>query len=89
MIYAKVLSFIFRGPKLTDVGSSLRLFKKNDLLEIMHLSSTANHKADIFSNQCIKVFFPTFTQPTASARLACFIKCNASKIKLETEFEIK
>ena len=28
MIYAKVLSFIFRGPKLTDVGSSLRLFKK-------------------------------------------------------------
>ena len=36
MMYAKVLSFIFRGPKLTDVGSSLRLFKKNDLLKFIH-----------------------------------------------------
>ena len=31
IIYAKILSFLFRGPKITDVGSSLRLFKKKDL----------------------------------------------------------
>tara|TARA_B100000795_G_scaffold269191_1_gene257893 strand:- start:2901 stop:3584 length:684 start_codon:yes stop_codon:yes gene_type:complete len=30
-IYAKILSFIFKGPEITDVGSSLRLFKKKDL----------------------------------------------------------
>jgi len=31
IIYAKTLSLIFHGPKLSDVGSSLRLFKKKDL----------------------------------------------------------
>lgn len=30
-IYAKMLSFIFKGPRITDVGSSLRLFKKKNL----------------------------------------------------------
>ena len=29
-IYAKVLSYIFNGPVLNDVGSSLRLFKRED-----------------------------------------------------------
>ena len=28
ILYAKILSLVFRGPKLSDVGSSLRLFKK-------------------------------------------------------------
>jgi dolichol-phosphate mannosyltransferase len=27
-IYAKLLSFLFNGPKITDVGSSFRVFKK-------------------------------------------------------------
>ena len=31
IIYAKILSLIFNGPKLSDVGSSLRLFNKKDL----------------------------------------------------------
>ena len=31
IIYAKLLSFIFGGPSISDVGSSLRLFKKKDL----------------------------------------------------------
>lgn len=31
VIYAKILSLIFCGPKLSDVGSSLRLFKKEHL----------------------------------------------------------
>ena len=30
-IYAKMLSFIFKGPRITDVGSSLRLLKKKNL----------------------------------------------------------
>ena len=30
-LYAKMLSFIFSGPRITDVGSSLRLFKKRNL----------------------------------------------------------
>jgi len=33
IIYAKVLSFLFNGPKLKDVGSSFRLFKNNDYLK--------------------------------------------------------
>ena len=31
IIYAKVLSLIFGGPTISDVGSSLRLFKKKNL----------------------------------------------------------
>lgn len=31
IIYAKFLNFIFGGPKISDVGSSLRLFKKKNL----------------------------------------------------------
>jgi len=29
-LYAKILSLLFNGPKLSDVGSSYRLFKKSD-----------------------------------------------------------
>lgn len=31
ILYAKTLSLIFGGPKISDVGSSLRLFKKKNL----------------------------------------------------------
>ena len=31
IFYAKILSLIFSGPKISDVGSSLRLFKKENL----------------------------------------------------------
>ena len=29
-LYAKFLSFLFNGPKLSDVGSSFRVFKKKN-----------------------------------------------------------
>lgn len=37
IIYAAVLSFLFKGPKLTDVGSSFRLFKRKDYDTFKHL----------------------------------------------------
>ena len=33
ILYAKILSLLFRGPNLSDVGSSFRLFKKNDYVK--------------------------------------------------------
>lgn len=36
ILYAKILSLVFGGPKLSDVGSSLRLFKKEHLYKFIN-----------------------------------------------------